>query len=316
MARPNLYGSQPIAAPSRGGGGGGGNNRNRNRNRGQGGGGGNNQPGNGPLYGGDAGQALTNQDPEQYIQDLLNQLGVLDSSGTDYGTWRNTTMANSLLAGYNAAQANNQSLNPADYFQNTYGAGWNSGGRHNRNQQFNAGTLASIVGPTADQYVDYQSNTDPNKYLAGKFANAGLTMPTGGNADFTDFLNRIYTPQLLANQATAQAAGATSPDGTLVTTTPGNIMDTPVGALGGGGGRHGRNRNRHMLPTIPSDNTIRTAPGAGVGAPGGGTMPISLNDFVANQNLVDQARNMYAFRSNAQRQPSPLALAGRYSWWG
>jgi hypothetical protein len=206
-----------------------------------------------------------------------------------------------LLQGYSNAQDINQRLSPIDYFRNTYGAGYL--GKHGQN--FQAGSLPGTEGFGSDQYNDWLSNADPLSFLASAGVAGGAIMPNGGNSDFQQWYKQNFIPDVQAQLEAARAAGATSPAAAPAATTP-NGMDTPVYALGRHH-RHGQGGG-YQIPSVPQ--------GDAAAATGGGTTPISLNDFIAGRDLTNEARQAYLFRSNAQRLPGPLALAGRWSWWG
>jgi hypothetical protein len=308
MARlSNIYGTQPIATAQRrggGGGGGGGNNR-PNRPRTPGGGGG---AGGGPhtlpqtgLYQGDQGEAAANQNPEQFIRDLLARAGMMDQTGTDYADWKNTTLVSNLLSQYNSALAGNQTLSPVEWAQQQYGAAFGAAGHQGRHHTrpdtpFSAGTLGDAGTTLNDQYTDYQSNTDPLTYLTTKGQAGGALMQggIGGNSDFTDYYTRTFIPAIQAQLETARNTGYSAPGsgaggGGYATGVPGlGRGGGPGGALshGTGGGTFGPNHN------------------------------LSLDDFVQGRDLTNEARMGYLFRGNNQRLPGPISLAGRYSWWG
>lgn len=196
--RPNL-GTQPQATtvPQRGRGGGGlinrrggggGNNRNRNR-----------IPNTG-LWAGRAGQALANQQPEQFFRGAVSNLGGLDYSGTPLSEFSDEYVAR-LMDQYNAALATNQRLSPRDWMRNTYGAGY--GGK--RGNAFDAGSMG-MGGDLGAAYRNYYSNTSPLDFLVGEGVARGGLAPRGGNAEFQRFYQDTFAPGVLAEQAGARAA--------------------------------------------------------------------------------------------------------------
>src|SRR5262245_8653740 len=249
MARlSNIYGTQPQAgaAPARHGGGGGQNRRPPNRGGGGGGGGGKKKVPNTGLYGDNSGEAEANLDPEQYIRNLLQQAGVMDFSGSQYGDWANEQLVNQLLSGYNAAQALNQQLSIADYLRNAYGAGY--GGK--KGQDFSGGTLNTLTQPLADQWNDYRSNTQSQQFINEQAINQGGILPGGGNVDFQDWLKSTFMPELEADWRADQAS-ATGP------------------------GQPGDQRNygepRHRVGDLPTDNSLT---------------PLELNEWLKQQQGI------------------------------
>lgn len=286
--------------------GGGGNSANRprrpNNNNRNGGGGGNNKL-DGGLYQNPngAGGAAANLDPRGYFQGLLTQLGQWDTSGSDYGNWKNTAVLDSLFNNYTAAQGTQRDLNPIDWAMRTYGAGYTG----KKADQFQGGSLGSLTAPTADAYQDYLSTQDPGKFLTSQWRGQGIG--GGPNQGFNNFLNTVMASQYTGDLAAAQAAGQTSSDPLAIGGT------NPVGVLGGDvetAQRQGRRRHRgndpYQIPTVPPATTTPIAPSR---------VPITLNDFLRQKNLLQDAQQAYAFRGNDLRQVSPIQLAGRYSWW-
>jgi hypothetical protein len=60
-------------------------------------------------------------------------------------------------------------------------------------------------------------------------------------------------------------------------------------------------------------NTVKPQFEQARAAPGQGQM--NLDDWLRTRDWMNQARHAFATRGNSQRQPGPLDLAGRYSWW-
>ena len=46
-----------------------------------------------------------------------------------------------------------------------------------------------------------------------------------------------------------------------------------------------------------------------------GNPQMSMRELVAGRDIVGEARRKYAVRPSTQRQPGPIGLSGRYSWW-
>jgi hypothetical protein len=207
MAKSNVYGTQPTAAPrgrgvahsNRGGGGGGGKKTGTPSRK---------LP-NTPLYAGKAGQAAANQDPESFINALLANAGMTDYSGTQYGDFANEALPLSLMSAYGARGDQRQGI--TDYFQQQYGAGWNKTGGNKKHPQYgySAGNLGAATGPLADQFVDYQSNVNPQEYLNVNMQRGGGIVPGGGNADFQQAVQAEFLPGVQAEWANAQRGNPT-----------------------------------------------------------------------------------------------------------
>jgi hypothetical protein len=166
----------------------------------------------------------------------------------------------------------------------------NGGGGGNSPQgpaTFNAGTLPST---TVDSYNQWFSNTDPLSYLRSNQSAGGGRLENGGNADFQQWQDDAFAPGIQSQLEAARANGYTVP-GT------GQIGTLPGGAGGGPG--------HSPSGALPHQSGGRVGPNPS----------LSLDDFIQGRDLVNEARNTYAFRSNAQRLPGPLNLSGRWSWW-
>ena len=198
----NRFGTQPTAAPApatRGRGAA--NNRGGGGNRNRGGGTKAKKLPNAPLYGGKAGQAAANKDPDAFIRAMLEESGMTDFSGTPYVDWSNDALPASLRSAYDAANAQNQRLGVSQWAKQTYGAGWGKGKKGN----FSAGNLSAAAAPLGEQYVDYQSNVDPLSFLTTRATGQGGFVPGGGNQDFQTAYQLEFVPQLQAELETARS---------------------------------------------------------------------------------------------------------------
>jgi hypothetical protein len=195
---------------------GGGGNRNRGRNRGGGGGGGKKGRGGGGggapaaiagvpaggLYGGNAGEALTNQDPTSYWRSLLTRGGTITGTASPGDTYINEQGLPWLEDDYRQQLALNQNLSVADYTKNTYGAGYEGP----LGQTANVGTL-SLTGntPFANRYQNWYSNESPISYATSELSKLGGYDSVGGNRGFQNFFQTDWVPQLQAGLETARS---------------------------------------------------------------------------------------------------------------
>src|SRR5262245_4843429 len=230
----------------------------RNHRGGGGGGGQNKVPATG-VYTGKAGEALSNQDPEQYIRDILGASGMTQDTGTPYGQWANDQLVQNIMRGYHDATGFNQSLSPEDYIRATYGAGYSTTGKkkskggQGKTTVFNQGTLGNAASGLADQYADYQSNTDMEGFLRGKGVQGGGILEGGGNSDFQNFYTDTFTPGVIGQlnaarmqpEANAPTQTVPPPNGQTpaVGLPPGEPLEGNGNYRGGGpGGRRDKRR--------------------------------------------------------------------------
>jgi len=177
MAQPK-YGTQPTASGSvtrRGRGGGPGNHPSRGR------GGARKIPNTG-AFKGKAGEALSNQDPQGFVDNMLTLGGWFTGTGTPADQYARQILAPQLMSDYGAARNAHQKLSVRDWFQNQYGAG-----PAGKGGALQPGRLA-FGGQEDPRFQHFYSNMFQDQYLQGEAGRLGLTDATGSNAGYNDFV--------------------------------------------------------------------------------------------------------------------------------
>lgn len=291
MAQQNVFagGANTTGVGQRGRGGGGNRNRNRNRGGGGGGGGGNKTP-KGGLYGGKAGEAAANQNPEVFLQSYLDKAGLSGgASGSNWDRFMSEMAIPDLMRQYNAATADNQRLSMPDWLRQNYGgAGWSG----KRGRTFDAGTVGAQYGVNAG--IPGQSAA-PSGPGAGGGGGGNLGLGGGGG-------------NLGLGGGTPAAAGPSQYDEWYSTENP-MAYATSEAMRGGYSATNGNQQFQdwYQQHYIPQQQAAFANQERGQG-PG-----YTFADFLASQ--PNTSRQQYAYRSPAQRQPTGAPVTGRYSWW-
>lgn len=217
MARPGLrsrLGTQPTQTtiPTRGRGRGGGaygvqagpaRPRNRPNRPNQGGGRGIPKGG---TYGGRAGEALTNTDPESYIISMFQNAGLFQNPATQQATWMRDEAIRNLMAEYAGAAGTNQNLSVEDFFRKNYGVEY--GGK--KGTRFNPGTLSQLTGTMAEKWRNYEGETQPLSVATRHMGGGGWVAGGGGagSQDFQNWFQESFAPGLKTQHTAFAQANA------------------------------------------------------------------------------------------------------------
>lgn len=296
------------AAPAIGGGGGGG-----------GGGKGKNKVPQGGLYGGKPGEAAANLDPEAFIRAVLTQSGLISGSGSPMDVYASDKMVSDMLNQYQSAVANDQRLSAVDWMNQTYGAGWQG----KRGKNFQAGSLTADNPNVVAGYQTNYANSNPLSYFSTQ-----ALLPQGGNTEFSDWYNTVFSPRLASEYEAAQQANPNL-----------NVADWYAQQNVAGraqseyqGWRSNQNPGAWAMQEAqrrgdtPNNGNAQFSDWyANNYAPqlanrfqaARATNPnLNFNDFEAGQNTSAEARRLYARRAPQYRQPSAYQPSGgRWAWW-
>lgn len=335
--RPNRPGSNPYTGNTGTTATGGGQGVTRNRG---GGGGGRGRPKKpqGGLYGGKAGEATSNQDPEQFFTSLLSQSGLYGNTGSAYDDFVRTQLLDRMMRGYNDATDLNQNLSAVDWARQTYGAGFDNDPAFNKRQRkrgkgvgtvFNPGSLGTLNEGIQGLWETNQANDDPLSYFTSRGIDR-LVPGAAGNSQFTNFLNSQYLPQVASEFNLAQGQTPALNANDWWTQNQQRIVGGAQGAFdtfrsnenpmgwavqqAGARGLMPSNGNQQFAdfyqnafaPRLQREfETART-----------GNANLNFNSWLANRDLVGEARRAFANRAPQFRAPSPNAPSGgRWSWW-
>lgn len=278
---------------NRGGMGGGGN----NRNRGGGGGGGNKTP-KGGLYGGKAGEAAANQQPEIFVENFLRQAGLINDTGTEFDNFMKQQQIANMVGAYNSAMAGkNQRMSIADWLRQNYGGAGYSG---KRGTTFSAGTFGQSpgdVGGTTPGGGIYGSSAPRSALASGGGGSPSLggqlpgRMPGGGGGPGSGQSPFDTAHHAMANANPLQYAHTEGARNDLIAANGNDQFQTWF--------------DQTYAPQLQGQfaTASRAKP------------QLNFDDFLAQRDLTADARRAYAFRPPSQRGITQESPTGRYSWW-
>jgi hypothetical protein len=162
----------------------------------------------GGLYGGRAGEALTNQDPISYWRSLIQRGGGLTGTSSPSDTFINEQLMPYMQDDYTSRLAKRQNLSVKDYTRGVWGAGYR-GKKGNRADIGHLG-VNDLTGNTrlGRMYQNWYSNENPISYSVGELSKLGGYDAGAGNQGFQDWYASSWVPQQQlgldrARQATA-----------------------------------------------------------------------------------------------------------------
>lgn len=282
---------------NRGGNGGGGGN---SRNRGGGGGGGGGKTPKGGLYGGKAGEAAANMDPEAYLRSFFTKAGLINGTGTEFDNYMNDVGIQNALRQYQTAVAGNQRLSIEDWMSKTYGgAGFNG----KRGTDFRAGAWGASPG-------DSGGTTPGGGIYSGSAPSPGTTPVGGGGTGGGGWRGNLGAPPWGPGGG---GGGGNSPfddaHHAMANANPLQYAHTE-GARNDLIAANGNDQFQQWY-----DQTYAPQLQGQFATASRANPQLNFDDFLASQDLAGNARRAYANRPPSQRGMTQESPAGRWSWW-